>query len=56
MQKCEGMNPHTPNWTLTLGIEISMDSWIFKEKDLKGQNSLDWKVHYTMESSWDLNV
>jgi hypothetical protein len=25
-RECEGMNPHTPKWTLTLGVGISMDS------------------------------
>ncbi len=28
--KCEGMNPHTPKWTLVLGVGVSMDSWIFR--------------------------
>jgi hypothetical protein len=28
--ECEGVNPHTPNWTPTLGIGVPMDSWIFK--------------------------
>jgi hypothetical protein len=30
--KCEGMNPHAPKWAPTLGIGISVDSWIFKER------------------------
>jgi hypothetical protein len=29
--KCEGMNLHTPKWTPTLGIRVSMDSRIFQE-------------------------
>jgi hypothetical protein len=29
--ECEGMNPHTPKWTPTLGVGIPMDSQIFKE-------------------------
>ncbi len=29
--ECEGMSPHAPKWALTLGIEILMDSQIFKE-------------------------
>jgi hypothetical protein len=33
--KCEGMNSHIPKWTSTLGIEVSMDSRIFK-KQLQG--------------------
>jgi hypothetical protein len=28
--ECEGMNPHTPKWTPTLGIKILVDSRIFK--------------------------
>ncbi len=30
LEKCEGMNPHTPKWALILGVEVSMDSWISK--------------------------
>jgi hypothetical protein len=30
--KCEGMNLHTPKWTPTLGVGVSMDSWIFKKR------------------------
>jgi hypothetical protein len=30
--KCERMNPKTPKWAPTLGIRVSMDSWIFKEQ------------------------
>jgi hypothetical protein len=29
--ECEGMNPHVPKWTPTLGIEIPMEFRIFKE-------------------------
>jgi len=25
-RKCEGMNPHTPKWTHTLGVGVPMDS------------------------------
>jgi hypothetical protein len=39
--ECEGMNPHTPKWTPTLGIGVPLDSRTFKEI-LRGQNSLDW--------------
>jgi hypothetical protein len=35
--KCEGMNPHTPKWTLK-----------FLKSSLRGQNSLDWKFSYTI--------
>jgi hypothetical protein len=27
--ECEGMDPHAPKWTPTLGVGVSMDSWIF---------------------------
>jgi hypothetical protein len=30
--KCEGMNPHTPKGTPTLGVGVSMDSQIFREQ------------------------
>ncbi len=29
---CEGMNPFTPKWIPILGVEIPMESRIFKEK------------------------
>jgi hypothetical protein len=47
-KKCEGMNPHTPKWTPTLGIGIPMGSE-FLEGDCRGQNSLNWKVIYIIE-------
>jgi hypothetical protein len=28
--ECEGMNPHTPKWTLTLGIGTPIDFQIFR--------------------------
>ncbi len=45
--KCEGMNPHTPKWTPTLGVGLPMDSQIL-QGNCRGQNSLDWKVPYTI--------
>jgi hypothetical protein len=30
--KCEGMNPHTPKGASILGVGVSVDSRIFKEK------------------------
>jgi len=24
-RECEGMNPHTPKWTPTLGVKVPMD-------------------------------
>jgi hypothetical protein len=48
VKKCEGMNPHTPKGTPTLGVGVLMDSWIL-ESNCKGQNSLDWNVPYIIE-------
>jgi hypothetical protein len=31
VRKCEGMNPHTPKWALTLGVGIFMDFQTFKD-------------------------
>jgi hypothetical protein len=31
VEKCEGMNPHTPKGVSTLGVGVSMDSQIFKK-------------------------
>ncbi len=30
-RKCEGMNPHTPKGAFTLGIEVSVDTRMFKQ-------------------------
>jgi hypothetical protein len=46
--KCEGMNPHTPKATLTLGNGLPVDSRIFKG-DFRGQNSMAWRVPYIIE-------
>jgi hypothetical protein len=32
VKECEGMSPHTPKWTPTLGIEVLMDSQIFRKR------------------------
>jgi hypothetical protein len=42
---CEGMSPHTPKWTPTLGVGVLMDLKIFKErfegsKHIRLKNSL----------------
>jgi hypothetical protein len=29
-RECEGMNPHIPKWTTTLGVGVLMDSQIFR--------------------------
>jgi len=32
VRECEGINPHTPKGTPTLGVEVPVDSRIFKEQ------------------------
>jgi hypothetical protein len=48
VEGCEEMNPRTFKWAPTLGIE---SQWTFKfsESDRRGENSLDWKIPYTIE-------
>jgi len=29
--ECEGMNPHTPKGAFIMGVEVSMDSQIFRK-------------------------
>ncbi len=43
--KCEGMNPHTPKWTPTLGIGVMLDSQLFK-KQFQGSKPIGLKVPY----------
>jgi hypothetical protein len=31
-KKCEGMNPHTPKGASTLGVGVSVDSQMFRER------------------------
>jgi hypothetical protein len=45
--ECEGMNPHTPKWAPTLGVEVPMDSKS-SERNCRGQKTLDWGVPYTI--------
>jgi hypothetical protein len=40
--ECERMNPHTPKWTPTLRVGVSMDSHIFKEQ-LQGSKPIGLK-------------
>jgi len=52
--KCEGMNPHTPKATPTLGTIIPVESWWTPESskgNYKGQNSMAWKVPYIIGKS-----
>jgi len=53
---CEGMNPHNPKWIPTLGIEVPMDFWIFKER-LQGVKNIWIKDFFIpLESSQNINV
>jgi hypothetical protein len=45
--KCEGMNPIIPNELPLWELEFRWTSK-FSEGNCRGQNSLDWKVHYTI--------
>jgi hypothetical protein len=49
-KECEGMNPHAPKGTPTLGVGVQMDSQIFREQ-LQGSKFIglrrslyDWKA------------
>jgi len=46
--KCEGVNPHTPKATPTLGDGVPVDSQNF-QSDLRGQNSMACNVIYLIE-------
>ncbi len=41
--KCEGMSPHTPKWVPILGVEVSMDFQIFREK-FQGSKLIGLKI------------
>jgi hypothetical protein len=38
----EGMNPHTPKWASTLGVEVPTDFWIFRRR-LQGSKLIGLK-------------
>jgi hypothetical protein len=44
VEKCERMNLHTPKWAPTLGVGVSMDSWIFR-KQLQGSKPIGLKSY-----------
>jgi hypothetical protein len=48
VQKCEGMNPHTPKLGPPFGNWNPSEFPNFQRAIEGGQNSLDWKVHYTI--------
>jgi hypothetical protein len=52
VRKCEGMNLHIPKWAPTLGVEVLMDSQIFREK-LHGSKPIGLKnslYHWQFDS------
>jgi hypothetical protein len=53
--KCEGMSPHIPKWTPTLGVGVSMDSRIFRV--ITGVKT-HWieEIHISLENSWYINI
>ncbi len=54
--ECEGMNLHTPKWTPTLGVEVPMDSQIFRQR-LQGSKPIGMKSSlYHWKISWNLDV
>jgi hypothetical protein len=58
--ECEGINPHTPKWTPTLGVRVTIDSQIFKSS-LQGSH-LMWRqgmfeeFFISLKISWNINV
>jgi hypothetical protein len=48
VRKCEGVNPHIPKVTPTLGDGVPVDSRS-SESDLRGQNSMAYGVLYIIE-------
>jgi hypothetical protein len=42
IERCEGMNPHTPKWAPTLGVKVLIDFRIFKEQ-LQGSKFIGLK-------------
>ncbi len=54
-KECEGVNPHTPKWILTLPSELPLWKLKFQmdpeslEGNYRGQNPLVWSVIYIIE-------
>jgi hypothetical protein len=53
--KCEGMNSHTSKGTSTLGVEILVDSRIFRER-LQGSKLNGLRIYYIIEKLLDIDV
>ncbi len=47
-KSARAMNPHTPKWALTLGIKVSMDSQIFRER-FQGSKLINQRISYTIK-------
>jgi hypothetical protein len=43
--KCEGVSPHTPKWTLVLGVRVLMDSQLIKEW-FEGSKLIGMRIPY----------
>jgi len=52
-KECEGIDPHTPKGTPTLGVRVPVDSRIFKGR-VQGQNLMAWKVIYIIGKPLEL--
>jgi len=47
-RECEGINPHTPKGTPTLGVRVQVDSQMFRER-LQGSKPNRLKKNYVIE-------
>ncbi len=56
--KCEGMNPHTPKATPTLGDGVPADFQNFREQFQGSKLKTQWLVMFfiSLESSWNVDV
>jgi hypothetical protein len=55
VEKCEGVNPHTPKTTPTLEME---SRWTLEtsNSNFRGQKSMSCDVLYIIEISWNIDV
>jgi hypothetical protein len=54
--ECEGMNPHTPKWSPTLGVRVPKDSRIFRGQLYGVKTHGIEKFLIPLEIFWNLNV
>jgi hypothetical protein len=55
VKECEGMSPHTPKRAPTVGVGVSMDSWIFREQ-LQGSKPIGLKRSLSLKSFLNVDV